>query len=404
MSGTWTRRYQFKLYPTAAQAALLHEQRLMMAALWNALKQRIEDTYRREKRMLSFFDLTNEITELRHECPEWVAVPAVTAHRVAKVLTESYAAFFRRLKAGEDPGHPGWRSRRNASGIPLGTMCKTGWRIEQRTDNPKSWRLHYGSVTDVRKPETWIHARGSRYADTAREDQGKLHAVESWRNADILWRGNTWWLSVCVDRPGSPGKKREAWEKLRIEFDLLDCFARVNGSPHSAFATRHAEHIDALEDEIDQRKSERDQRWPRTKRRDDAEQADFVEANIEISRLYARVKRIRSNALHVWTSSIVRDASNITIVTPRLRENIRTPRGDERRWGAEVETVSLLNRHTLHQAPGIATAMLKYKAEEKGIRCDVVMEEAPNIAVGPDLVLSGKEQRRARRAVRRLEA
>src|SRR3954465_4257386 len=106
-----TRRYLFKLYPTVEQAINLHEQRKMMADLWNALKQRREDVYRRERRSLTYFDLTNEITTLRHECPEWADIPAITAHRVAKWLTDSYQAFFRRLKAGEEPGYPGWKRR-----------------------------------------------------------------------------------------------------------------------------------------------------------------------------------------------------------------------------------------------------------------------------------------------------
>lgn len=39
------RRYTFKLYPTTKQSAVLHEQRMMMANLWNALLQRREDVY-----------------------------------------------------------------------------------------------------------------------------------------------------------------------------------------------------------------------------------------------------------------------------------------------------------------------------------------------------------------------
>jgi transposase len=423
---TITRRYQFKLYPTAGQAAVLHEQRLMMADLWNALRQRIEDTYRRERHMLSFFDLTNEITELRHECPEWRKVPAITAHRVAKVLTESYAAFFRRLKVGEAPGYPGWRSRRNATGIPLGTMGKTGWRIEQRADNPKSWRLHYGSVTDIRHPETWIHARGSRYAGTVREDRGKLCRIETWRNADILWRGNMWWLSICVDRiadsaetesntcsqrsesvgvspiGGSPQSDSDLGTGLpvRIEFDLIDCFAHVNGLPQWPFNNRFAQHIGRIEADIDYLKSERDQRWPKGKRRSDSEHVEFVAANREIRGLYARVKRIRANAMHVWTSAIVRSASDITIMAPKLKNNVKTPRGTERQWGAEVSTVSTLNRHTLSQAPGMAIAMINYKAEQRGIRCDVVTDDSPLIAVGQELVTAGKQRRRAQRVVK----
>jgi hypothetical protein len=44
--------------------------------------------------------------------------------------------------------------------------------------------------------------------------------------------------------------------------------------------------------------------------------------------------------------------------------------------------------------------MLKYKAEEAGIRCDVVEDTQPALVVGRDLVVGGKQLRRARRVVK----
>lgn len=382
------RRYIFKLYPTLAQAAMLHEQRKMMADLWNALKQRREDVYRREGRSLTFFDLTNEITTLRHECSEWASVPAVTAHRVAKHLTESYAAFFRRVKAGEAPGYPRWQRRENATTIPLGTMSKTGWTFEQRDDNLLSWRLHYGSVTKVRDRATWIHARGSL----------PTGGNPDYRNADIIWRDGNWWLSICVDMEPrrTPGRF-----PITISFDLLDDFALVNG-----IAETPGELIDAaaIQTDIDLLKSERDTRWPRGRKLSDEDRAALSAANTEIAGLYAYAARKRANALHVWSARIVGRASDLTIVAPPVREVTKTPRGDERRWGAAVEVVSDLNRHVLSQAPATAIQMLRYKAEEAGIRCDIVTESTPKIAVGGDLVSAGKELRRARRETRRKAA
>jgi hypothetical protein len=43
------RRYSFGLYPSSEQSAELHQQRMMMADLWNALLQRREDVWRRTR-------------------------------------------------------------------------------------------------------------------------------------------------------------------------------------------------------------------------------------------------------------------------------------------------------------------------------------------------------------------
>jgi len=400
------RRYLFKLYPVPEQRDVLHRQRQMIADLWNALKQRREDVYRREGRGLTFFDLTNEITELRHECPEWATIPAITAHRVAKHLTDAYSAFFRRVKAGEAPGYPRWQRRETASCIPLGTMGKTGWMFEQRDDNPLSWRLHYKSVTEVKDRATWIHARGSLPAGDSRKSsimpagrEAGDQFVAQWRNADILWRDNRWWLSVCVE---VEPRRQPGRFSITVAFDLLDDFVRVNG-----IAETPDELLDAalIQADIDRLKSERDTHWPRGKRVPDNERPELAEMAAEISALSAYVARKRRNALHVWSSRIVARASDLTIIAPpKIKQETATPRGDERRWGAQVETVSTLNRHVLSQAPATAIQMLRYKAAEAGIRCDVVADDAPNIGVGRELVNAGKQLRRARRETKRRAA
>src|ERR1700677_4699511 len=80
MTGTTLlRRYTFKLYPNAAQAAALTEQARMCASLWNALLE-MRETHRRralqrgdKKTSLTAFDQGKDITALRAELPEWRA-------------------------------------------------------------------------------------------------------------------------------------------------------------------------------------------------------------------------------------------------------------------------------------------------------------------------------------------
>jgi transposase len=401
-----TRRYQFKLYPTDDQAAIMHEQRAMMADLWNALKQRCEDVYRREghdrrqhnrlceiegratdKKPLSltYMDLTNEITGLRHACPEWEVIPALTSHRVAKCLIDAYQAFYRRLKAGErQAGYPKWRRRKDGACIPLGTMGGSGWKFRRDPRHQQSWSLHYKSVTSVKNRSSWMHARGLLPAE-----------AEAYRNADILWRDGDWWLSICVDLPPRrlPGRHR-----MTIEFDLIDGMAIVNGELEQADDLIE---MRALGDDLDRLKAERDTRFPYGRRRSPADEEELTERNAEIAELSAYLARRRRNFLHVWTARLVARASDITIIAPRsIKQVTQTPRGDEREWGANVATASLVNRHVLNYAPAMAIAMLKYKSEEAGIRCDVVEDAAPKPAVGEKLVAAGKAIRKMKRAIR----
>lgn len=393
---TIVRRYQFALYPTPTQAQMLHDHRRMMADLWNALKQRCEDTHRRnsqkakeDRHSLTFFDLTNELTDLRRECPEWQALTSVTLHRVAKQLTDAFQAFFRRCRSGEAPGYPKWRSRARTQSIPLGTgtrmmrgkkTWKTGWRFCQREDNPLSWSLYYGDA-NLKDRATWIHARGK----FPRE-------VREFNNADIIWRDGRWSLSVCVEQNAVrwPGR-----EPVVVRLDAIDCFATVNDVP--SFPEGLAEAYD-IGEAVDTLKSARDSRWNRPPRRDAPDRAEWEDARFKIARLQARAARIRRNALHVWSARVVARASDITIIMPKsIKDETASPRGDEKNWGAEVETVSNLNRDVLNMAPGAARAMLRYKAEEAGIPVIEIDDPEPNTGLGRAIVAAGKKGRRARR-------
>jgi putative transposase len=373
----------------------------MVADLWNAMKQRCEDVYRRnsqkakeDRRRLTFFDLTNEITELRRECPEWQALPAVTMHRVAKQLTLAFDAFFRRCRNGEAPGYPRWRAREKNQSIPLGTgtrtlkgtdkkTWKTGWRFLRREDNPLSWALYYGGA-DLKDMSTWIHARGRFPTD-----------VNEFNNADIIWRDGKWLLSVCVEQNSIrfPGR-----ERVIVRMDTIDCFAIVNDMPSAPDGLIEAQELD---EQADRLKAARDGQWQRPPRHDAPERSDWNAACAEISRVQAKAKRIRHNALHVWTSRIVGRASDLTIIVPpSFRDATASARGDEKEWGANTAIVAKVNRHVLNQAPATARAMLEYKAAEAGIRCDIVIDNAPNIAISEKLIAVGKQARRTKRLIK----
>jgi putative transposase len=426
------RRYTFKLYPSKMQEQLLVEQCQMMAALWNALLQRCEDSYRRTKgqrRVLhgdgkslpTFFDMTAEITSLRHECLEWAALSVWSAHRVADALSKAFDAFFRRAKtgAGAQSGYPRYRRVRDADWLPH--RFKSGCKLVPRADTRSSWRLTIKGISGA------MRARGEF-------PQVPLN----WTDADIRFRGGDWWLSVGVEMPKrrSPGDAA-----IKISFDLIDEFARVERSdgatsvpPEGALATEgkslsgmdcdggphsvphgpgcddgkpHAElgetaempnrdggeEAAIVERRADELKSERDRRYRKGSWR-------WREASRKIARIQAKAARIRREGLHEWSTAIICEAADLTIIAPKVKEETASPRGNGKSWGANVETVSKLNRHVLNQSPAMAVQMLAYKAKEAGIRCDIVEDESPNIAIGAKLVAAGKQLRKTKRALK----
>lgn len=429
------RRYTFKLYPNAAQTAALDEQAKMMVDLWNALLQRREDVYRRERRTLTFFDMTAEITQLRQACPEWAALSVWSAHRVAESLDNAFKAFFRRAKAGagRQSGYP--RFRRRALGNAVPHRCASGCKLlpiaNESSDvvtnraSARNWRLTLKGVTGP------IRTRGEFPS-----------APLAWKHADVIFRDGSWWFSVCVTL--AP-RRVPGTAALTIRLDLVDEFARIEraegprrapeGSARApAESPNHLNIIVGAPDSDESAGSDERELLRQGVRNfvepdsDESaglfvriarltERADVIKATRDIrfrkwsrrwrretgraQRLTGKAARVRREFLHRFTTSATALACDLTVISPTVKDLTTSPRGDTKNWGAAVETVSALNRNTLNQAPAMAVQMLAYKAAEAGIRCDVVEDDMPAIEIGRDLTTGTKAVRRLRREIRK---
>ncbi|ORE90677.1 ORFB of an IS200/IS605 insertion sequence family IS1341 group [Stappia sp. 22II-S9-Z10] len=379
------RRYTFKLYPTAEQAAELERQAQMCGDLWNALLERQEETYRRwlqgrsERARLTFFDMTAEITALRHECPEWAELSVWTAHRVAGALDEAFKAFFRRAKAGAgaSSGYPRFRPRRLQTWLPH--RGKSGFAMHQMQRDGCARQLDW--LVSLKGFDAPIRAMGRFPSDPL---------IERHLDVDLRFRDGRWWLSVATEMAarGSHGPRPTI-----VRLDLIDCLAHVNGHPVKAHDI--GLHLDDLLAE----RAEVQREMAPLKRGSD----DWRECAERLSRLSAKTARRRREALHVWTTSLVRQASRVSVIRPAsIKHDTASGRGDERSWGAAVETKAEMNRAVLAQAPGMVLQMLAYKAAEAGIEYSETA--APTLAVGTDTVRTAKATRRARREARKAAA
>lgn len=408
------RRYAFKLYPTREQSDELWRQARMVGDLWNALLQRQEDNYRRwqggwrgdardwpekgadrarrlwregraVKAHLSEYDLGQELTVLYAECPEWRALSTWTGRRVARALDDAFKAFFRRAKqgAGAQSGYPRYRPRRMMEWIPH--RSASGFRMTPIRREGAARQLDW-----------WVRLKGIPGEVRAMGRLPRDVEVVGWGDADVRWRDGAWWLSVQVEirRERAPGRR-----PVVVEIDGVDCFARVNGRDVPAWAIG----LDASDLEAAIERLQHDvctelgvahdtpppkRRWP-------------DEYRMRLRRLHARAARRRREALHVWTTRIVRDASRLVLVRPRtITDHVASGHGDERNWGAATETKAAFNRAVLGQAPGLAIQMLTYKAAEAGIEVEERAADA-KLATGNEIVTAAKHVRTARAAVRK---
>ena len=103
--------YQFRLLPTRNQHRALERILESQRQLYNAALEERVDAFRKAGVSRSYFDQTKALTEWRSSDPDAAAIPLKIQRATLKRLDDAYCAFFRRVRRGETPGFPRFRSQ-----------------------------------------------------------------------------------------------------------------------------------------------------------------------------------------------------------------------------------------------------------------------------------------------------
>src|SRR5258708_3732219 len=113
---TVRKTFKYQLTPTPAQAQALEVVLSRCRTLYNiALEQRKTWWQRGQGVGATYYQQKAELPDLKAACPEYAEVNAQVLQDVILRVDPAYQAFFRRLKAGEQPGHPRFQGRKRYS-------------------------------------------------------------------------------------------------------------------------------------------------------------------------------------------------------------------------------------------------------------------------------------------------
>ena len=108
--------FKYRLYPNKAQAETLSGQLSEASRFYNAALQERIEAYVRHRKSISYYDQAAQLTEIRKTGD--LGLPNChCAQDVLKRLDKAFKAFFRRLKQGQKPGFPRFKSRRRYDSI-----------------------------------------------------------------------------------------------------------------------------------------------------------------------------------------------------------------------------------------------------------------------------------------------
>jgi len=104
------RTYKYRLFPTRRQAEALEQQLGEACRLYNAAIQERRDAWRMSRTRIDFYTQDKQLKEIR--AADDISIPSFnTARHVLRRIDLAFQAFFRRVKAGQKPGYPRFRSR-----------------------------------------------------------------------------------------------------------------------------------------------------------------------------------------------------------------------------------------------------------------------------------------------------
>jgi len=120
--------YRYRIYPSNAQQTVLERWFAICCELYNAALQERRDAYRIAHQSISYQDQHKQLPEIKASRPELSTVYAQVLQDVLRRLDKAFAAFFRRVKSGDKPGYPRFRSRSRYNSF---TYTQSGFAIEQ---------------------------------------------------------------------------------------------------------------------------------------------------------------------------------------------------------------------------------------------------------------------------------
>lgn len=104
------RVYRYRIYPTKRQTQTLNNHLAVCCELYNAALQERRDAWRLEHKSISWFDQNLQISEIRKERPDVEQIRTTALQDALKRVDKAFKGFFRRVRAGQHPGYPRFRS------------------------------------------------------------------------------------------------------------------------------------------------------------------------------------------------------------------------------------------------------------------------------------------------------
>lgn len=163
------KQHKYRVYPTEEQQFILNQWFGCCRWVWNWALDKKKSAYETTGQTLSISDLGKQLTQLKKD-PEydWLQdPPADTLLYVLRNLDRAFQNFFRRVKEGENPGYPRFKSkydRRRSLQFRRTSISREGGYIDVPKMDPLKAVIHRPLDGDhYQRTRTLIHTPSDKY-------------------------------------------------------------------------------------------------------------------------------------------------------------------------------------------------------------------------------------------------
>ncbi|MFH9299217.1 RNA-guided endonuclease InsQ/TnpB family protein [Streptomyces sp. NPDC017520] len=338
------RAYKFLMRPTVGQTIALGEMLRDQCSLYNGALQERRDAYRHvSKTSVKYGTQSAQLKEIRAFDPERQGRWSFSSQQATlRRLDKAFAAFFRRIKAGDTPGYPRFRGVNWFDTVDF-PKDGDGCRWDSTPHDPVT-RVRFQGVGHVK-------------VNQHRAVAGKVKTVS------VKREGRKWFVVLTAEQK-QPEPLPATGSVVGIDLGIASFLTTSGGEhiPNPRHARKAAKRLEAAQQALS--------RFPRRKAKDRTRH--HQRAVEKVAALHGKVRRQRLDHAHKTALDLVRNHDFIAHEDLKIRSMSRAPkpRPDPGTPGGFLpngaSSKAGLNRSIADAGWGVFLAILNAKAESAG--------------------------------------
>ncbi len=109
--------YQYRLYPNKQQIESLNQILDLHRELYNAALEERRTAWKKRRVSINYYDQANQLKEIRAIREDLALLNFSSCQQTLRQVNKSFDGFFRRIKSGQTPGYPRFKSRQRFNSI-----------------------------------------------------------------------------------------------------------------------------------------------------------------------------------------------------------------------------------------------------------------------------------------------